>query len=232
MARLIALLSSMLVATTVLAQAPADPTGTSDGIAKTFIHDEFKIWTSPAHIKKDDIPWLGAFAVGTAALLKQDPNISQEIAESDRLNPPSHVISSLGGVPVFAIPAGMLAIGKLSHHEELATTGSLSLRAVLHASLVAQAGKAIAGRERPTDGEGLGRFWKGGSSFPSGHSMATWAFATVVARRTNNKWIKLGSYSLATAVGMSRIGGRNHFPSDVLVGSTGGYLIGRYMTRN
>jgi len=231
-ARLAALLLSMLVATTVFAQAPVDTTTASDGIAKTFIHDEFKIWTSPAHIKKNDIPWLGAFAVSTAALLKQDPNISQEIAESERLNPPSHFISSLGGIPTFAIPAGMLALGKLSHHEELATTGSLSFRAVLHASLVAQAGKAISGRERPIEGDGLGHFWKGGNSFPSGHSMATWAFATVVARRTNNKWIKLGSYSLATAVGMSRIGGRNHFPSDVLVGSTGGYLIGRYMTKN
>jgi membrane-associated phospholipid phosphatase len=229
--RIIGLLTSIFIASTCFAQQPAGAIEVSEGVAKQFARDEVKIWTSPAHIKRSDVGWLSAFTVNTAILLNEDRTFSQEIAESERLNGPSHFVSSLGGIPVFAVPAGMLALGKLTHHDELATTGSLSLRAVVHATLVVQVAKTIAGRERPIEGEGLGRFWRGGSSFPSGHSMATWAFATVVARRTNNKWIKLGSYSFATAVGMSRIGGRNHFPSDVLVGSTGGYLIGRYMSK-
>jgi membrane-associated phospholipid phosphatase len=230
--RNIGLLTTVLFASTCFAQQPAGAIGASDGIAKQFIRDEVRIWTSPSHIKRDDIGWISAFTVNTAILLNKDRAISQEIAENRGWNPPSHFVSSLGGVPVFAIPAGMLAVGKLSHHDELAATGSLGLRAVVHATVVAQVAKAIAGRERPTEGSGLGRFRQGGSSFPSGHSMASWALATVIAKRSNNKWIKLGSYSFATAVGMSRIGGRNHFPSDALVGSTGGYLIGRYMARN
>ena len=39
----------------------------------------------------------------------------------------------------------------------------------------------------------------------------------------------VGSYGFATAVSLARVGGLNHFPSDVLVGAVIGELIGRYV---
>lgn len=36
---------------------------------------------------------------------------------------------------------------------------------------------------------------------------------------------------MAAAVSVSRFTGRNHYPSDVLVGSALGYLIGHYVVR-
>ena len=41
--------------------------------------------------------------------------------------------------------------------------------------------------------------------------------------------VQVGAYGLATAVSLSRYTGRNHFLSDVLVGSAMGYGIGRYV---
>jgi hypothetical protein len=41
--------------------------------------------------------------------------------------------------------------------------------------------------------------------------------------------VQVGAYGLATAVSLSRYTGRNHFLSDVLVGSAIGYGVGRYV---
>ena len=47
----------------------------------------------------------------------------------------------------------------------------------------------------------------------------------------DNRLVQIGAYSLATIVSVSRVTARRHFPSDVVVGSTMGFLIGRYMVR-
>ena len=70
----------------------------------------------------------------------------------------------------------------------------------------------------------------GDTSFPSGHAITTWALATVIAEQYRDKlFVRYGAYGLATAVSLSRFTGRNHFRSDVIVGSAFGYLIGRYV---
>jgi membrane-associated phospholipid phosphatase len=88
--------------------------------------------------------------------------------------------------------------------------------------------KILFNRERPNKVGGTSGFWDGGRSFPSGHAATSFAFATVVAGRYKDKKLAvIGAYGLATAVSMSRIGGLNHHPSDVLIGAAIGHLIGR-----
>jgi membrane-associated phospholipid phosphatase len=41
--------------------------------------------------------------------------------------------------------------------------------------------------------------------------------------------VQIGAYGLASAVSLSRFTGRNHFLSDVVIGSAMGYGIGRYV---
>jgi membrane-associated phospholipid phosphatase len=43
--------------------------------------------------------------------------------------------------------------------------------------------------------------------------------------------VVIGAYSLATAVSLSRIGGMNHYPSDIAIGAAIGHLIGRFILR-
>jgi membrane-associated phospholipid phosphatase len=62
--------------------------------------------------------------------------------------------------------------------------------------------------------------------------MIMWSFARVVAGQYNGPGTKIVVYSLATAVTASRVMARQHFPSDVIVGSTFGYLIGDYVFRH
>jgi membrane-associated phospholipid phosphatase len=91
-------------------------------------------------------------------------------------------------------------------------------------------------RETPSQGDETGRFWPHGTrtwpdgqSMPSGHSITAWSFAHVIANRYPSWHTKLLVYGMATTVSVSRVLAREHFPSDVLVGSTLGYLIGGYV---
>jgi acid phosphatase family membrane protein YuiD len=201
------------------------------GLPAVVLKDEARIWTSPLHIHASDSGWLIPFAAGAALFLGTDHTVNEEVHESPGLLSPSRKISNLGGAPALAIEsAGLYGIGKLTHHSHAATTGLLAGQAAIHSTLVAEGLKVAFNRERPDKATGNGYFWEGGKSFPSGHAMATWAFATVVAHEYPHKpLIGIGAYGVATAVSLARIGGLDHHPSDVFVGAAIGSLIGEFV---
>jgi membrane-associated phospholipid phosphatase len=92
--------------------------------------------------------------------------------------------------------------------------------------------KAIFARQRPFTGDAEGKFFSGNwtnGSFPSGHAMFTWTVAATMAHEYHSPWLKLLLYGMATTVSTTRVTARQHFPSDVLVGSVFGYGIGTYV---
>jgi len=105
----------------------------------------------------------------------------------------------------------------------------LSARAFVNAVIVNYSLKYVTARERPIDNDGQGRFWKGGDSFPSGHSMESWAIAMVIARSKSPKWFKIATCSVDTAISLSRWGAQRHFPSDIVAGGIMGGLIGNFV---
>jgi len=200
-------------------------------IAKHLLSEQSHIWSSPLRVKRTDAKWLLPIAGGTAALLAVDRNVADAARNAEGLRPPSRFLSRFGGIgPLGIASGGFYGIGKLARNDKTAGTGVMAFEAVLNAQLTAQGMKIMFNRERPNKVGGHGDFWDGGRSFPSGHAATSFAFATVVADRyKNNKLTVIGVYGLATAVSMSRIGGLNHHPSDVLIGATIGHLIGRYV---
>ena len=81
------------------------------------------------------------------------------------------------------------------------------------------------GRQRPYQGDGTGPFFNGGVSFPSEHSAAAWAVAGVVAHEYPGPLTKILVYSLASLVDYSRYRAKQHFPSDVFIGSIIGNMV-------
>jgi undecaprenyl-diphosphatase len=67
------------------------------------------------------------------------------------------------------------------------------------------------------------------ASFPSGHSASGFAFATTIGDYLPPMALPLRS--LAAVVAYSRIHSGVHYPSDVLVGSVIGIVIGLIVTR-
>lgn len=61
-------------------------------------------------------------------------------------------------------------------------------------------------------------------SFPSGHTMISFAAATVIFN-INKKW-GVGAFVLASLIGFSRLYLYVHYPSDVIVGAIFGVLVG------
>ena len=105
----------------------------------------------------------------------------------------------------------------------------LAAEALINSTILSQAIKGISQRQRPEVDHSSGEFFDGGSSFPSGHAINSWALATVIAYEYGPRHpaVRYASYAVATAVGISRYTGRKHFLSDVLAGSVMGYGIGR-----
>ena len=200
---------------------------------KNLVSDQKAFLKSPLAINGSNAKWLIPLAGATAALIATDRRTSSEINSwSDPLGR-SNSISRLGaGYVTFGAAGSMFALGALTHREHLRDTGTLVLEALIDSSVVAGALKAASRRQRPSQGGGAGHFWQDGSSFPSGHTITTFALATVVAERYRDKpLVQIGAFAFAGLVGVSRVTSHSHFPSDALVGGSLGYLIGRYVVR-
>jgi membrane-associated phospholipid phosphatase len=197
-------------------------------------HDQAVIWTTPFRLDKGDTKWLLPFGLGTAALLATDHNTSAWVDRNGGLPVFSHDVSWAGKAYVTGgVAAAFYLAGRATHNKRARETGVLAAEALINTGIVTEELKFSAQRLRPNSENGTGEFWDGGTSFPSGHSSAVWSVATVIAYEyKDHPLIKYGAFAAATAVSLSRYSGRNHFLSDIVVGSAIGFGIGRYVFRN
>jgi len=131
-----------------------------------------------------------------------------------------------------AVAGGFYLIGRETHNSRARETGILSAEAAIDGLIVSAALKGVTQRTRPQTGSERSEFFDGGNSFPSGHSVQAWSMATIVANEYHDhRLVQVTAYALASAVSISRFTGGRHYISDVLVGSSLGFGIGRYVYR-
>lgn len=236
----ISVLALMLgISLSVTAQTPsptpvASPTPTLEHeFFKNVLRDQKAIWTAPFHLNQRDGRWLAPIGLGAAALIATDRRTGDEMAESTSQLNASRIVSYAGSVyGVGAVAGAFYLAGRAGHSPRARETGVLGAEALLDSALVATALKEITQRARPSGGRSRGDFFDGGSSFPSGHSIAAWSLATVIANEYHDHLsVQIAAYGIASAVSVSRFTGQKHYLSDVLVGSAMGYGIGRYVYR-
>jgi membrane-associated phospholipid phosphatase len=205
-------------------EKPKSP-GLVSGFALDFLNDQKSIWTSPVHISAGDVKWLAPTAVGTGALAIFDHRISNAAKANPSLSGPSNTISNVGLIAPWAVPGTMWLFGSIKHDDHAAETGRLGIEAAVDSEVVMQVLKLATGRTRPNGSDSM--------SFPSGHSMEAFALAAVLSKEYHDKpLVVFGSYGLATAVGLARVGALEHFPTDVVAGAVIGELIGRYVVNH
>ena len=216
-------------------KASANKTGqtSNPNFLRNLLLDQKAIWSSPGHITKHDAVWLIPFAAATGALIATDQSTSGAIKNSENLIAVSNDISKIGaGYSTFGTAGVFFLAGSLLHNQRARETGILGTEALIDSSLAGLVLKFAFGRERPYQGNGQGLFWQGGSSFPSGHAITIWSLAVVIAEEySDHKIIGVSAYGIATLVSVARYTSFNHFPSDALVGSVVGGLIGHYVYR-
>lgn len=199
------------------------------GLVKDFVGDQKGIWTSPGRLRFDDTEWLVPFAGITTGLFVTDRQVSGHLAADIKTQQHYRTIATDGAFALAGVGGGLALWSAFSHNEHQRETGFLSGEAAIDSLVVVEALKYGFQRQRPYEGNGAGHFFSGGTSFPSEHSAAAWSIAGIIAHEYPGRLPRLFAYGLATAVSLARIRSRDHFPSDVLVGSGMGYLISQYV---
>jgi len=205
-------------------------------LPRYLIQDQKAIWTSPFHTTKADRKWWLIFGGATAGLIASDRWTSKQLPNTNDQLAVARWTSKFGGAP-FLLPAtaAFYFVGLGADNQRFRETGILGFEALGNTELVVIAAKLVTHRERPLEGNGNGTFMSGNgsiwnSSFPSGHAINSWAFASIVAHEYPRPLIvPILAYGLAGTVVASRFAARQHFASDVILGGAMGWFIGDYV---
>ena len=216
-------------------QAPDQDNVTLRGAPRDILYDQATIWRSPARLHRHDFEWLAPLALATGAAIATDHRaMTQVVSRNPDFNQASiDTSNALMGLWI-AAPAAVYGYGHFLQNDHARQAGILTGEAMLDAVVVEQGMKLIFWRERPGVDNSRGHFFQSGagvdSSFPSSHCLIAWSAASTLAGEYSSHWTQFALYSAATGVSLTRVMGQQHFPSDVLVGSATGWLIGHYVS--
>jgi hypothetical protein len=212
-------------------KSPHDPTHSLLPFLKRSADDQRQFWLSPMKLRRPAaLETFLSFAGLTGALIASDRSLEEQI-------PGSHLQRSeqLSNYATFSLAGGaasLYALGQLEDNDRQRETGYLSGEAALNSSFVTYVLQQATRRQRPAAGDGRGAFFTQGSSFPSAHAAIAWSAASVLAHEYPGPLTKLVAYGLASAVTVTRVTSKQHFPSDAVVGSALGWYLGRQVYRS
>ena len=166
----------------------------------------------------------GILAIGGGAALFSHPadkSVTEKFSTSTGLEETLEGGAVLGGFPL-QIGGAFLTygLGRAFKNDCMAAVGGELVQAQFVAQVLTYGIKGSVRRQRP---EG------GGFSFPSGHTTAAFASATVLQRHFGWK-VGLPAYGAATYVAAQRVQGKRHYLSDVAFGAALGVVAGRTVT--
>jgi membrane-associated phospholipid phosphatase len=154
------------------------------------------------------------------------------------------------GFPGTIIVAGtLLGVGEATGREHLSSMGLYAAQATVAGELVTYSGKVLMGRMRPLASEhdpydlAVFRGLQDGDfrSFPSGHTTAAFAVASVLSSEIgerhprSRRWVTPVLFATATLAGASRMYHDEHWASDIaggaLVGTAAGWMTTEFHRR-
>ncbi len=221
---------------TVQVNAQIDSVKFNQYYFKKYWTDTKTIVSSPFRWKSKDWTQFGAFIVAESGLTLVDPGV-RDFFQSHQNKTASYistnVLEGFGAKHSYLLMGGIFTYGLIFKNNKCKSTALLALESFALASLVTRVPKELLGRERPHSGHGPytfnGPFTN--VSFPSGHTTASFAVASVIATQfRDSKWIPITAYSVAGLAGISRIYDNQHWLTDVVAGATIGTLVGNLVS--
>jgi membrane-associated phospholipid phosphatase len=187
----------------------------------------------------------GSFAAGTLLVTPVDEHFAERLQrphtqENRFLRNTASGFRHFGGPWIPMVAATFYVAGKLGGGEKFADTGFHTGEALVLGQVAGLVMKSLAGRARPkVDVENshdfkLGRGWSQEDyrSFPSGHTINGFTFASAMTSEITRHWPRyrwyVGSvlYTGAALVGVSRMYENKHWASDVVAGAAVGIFAG------
>ena len=207
---------------------------TVSGTPRRILEDQKAIWTSPAHLSESNALGPVLLVLGTTLAITTDHEVmSSAKLQNTSLNDKASTASTGLTGAFIAAPVAIFGLGAMHHDDHATETGILGGEAIVDSLAFSEVAKIISLRERPTVDNAKGRFFQSGvgfnSSFPSNHAIIAWSSAAAITSEYHGPLTQIVAYGLATGVSAARVVARQHFPSDVLVGSAVGWMIGRYV---
>ena len=206
------------------------------------IRDQGRIWSFPARLVQGK-NWIPTSAVlgTTAGLVALDPTEAAYFHRTSTFHGFNNIFAgNATSIGTLATPVSLYAVGLIRRDSKMQRTALLAGEAVADAEILTTVLKSATGRVRPAGIPAGGNFsdsWfessgsrlRSNGGFPSGHTIAAFSIATVVARRYgNHRWVPYVAYGMAALVGFSRLSLSAHFSSDVFMGAALGYSISRF----
>ena len=165
---------------------------------------------------------------------------SPVVQESTYLRATAGAFRSIALPGTVLLAAGLYTMGSVGDNPELTDLGLDTGYAIIAAGVVTVGVKLLTGRGRPhfspeePHNFGLGRGLAGDEyqSFPSAHTAAAFAAASVLAGHSRGedaiapRWLGPLAYSSAGIAGLSRLYHEEHWLTDVLVGAILGTVAG------
>jgi len=217
------------------ADPPVDSTDYDNSLGphllKSIAEDQETIWTSPSRLRLVDADWLLPLGMAAGGMLATDTETSKHLSNSASRLKYSRDFSNYGIASLVAAGGGLYIWGRITHDDHKRETGFLAGEAAINSLAATYALKYALGRERPLQDNYQGSFWQGRDSFPSEHASAAWSIAGVLAHEYPGPFTSVLAYGLASAVSASRVSAKQHFPTDVLVGSAIGWFVGQEVYR-
>lgn len=244
-AALTAILAALALNSAAQTPDPTPPSGRPVSLkllVPNVLTDQKRMWLFPTQLTHAStlVPTAAVLAA-TGGLVALDPLSAGAFRRTTSFKRFNQVFNSNATAwGTLAAPASLYAIGLLRADSKMQHTALLAGEAVADCEILTTVLKGATKRARPSTIPTQGNFsdsWydsqgsalKGHGSFPSGHSIAAFSVATVVARRYgNHRWVPYAAYGAATLVGFSRVTLSAHFVSDVFMGGALGYSISRF----
>ena len=193
--------------------------------------DQIAIWTSPFRLTLADSEWMVPFGLVTGGLLATDTEFSKHLSNSAAHLKYSTDFSNCGLYSMAGLAGGFYLWGRVTQDDHKRETGILAGEAAADSFAATSALEYAFGRQSPLTNEYRGNFFQGGNSMPSDHAAIAWSVASVVAHEYPGPLTSVLVYGLASAVSVSRITAKQHFPSDVFIGSAIGWFVGQHVYR-
>ena len=199
---------------------------------------------TPLFVGKDALI-LGVFAVGTAVIGPFDKEVASRL-QNPRAQENLFFKRAATGFRLLGDPgslltgAGIYLVGRADGQRRAQALGLHSVESILLAGAIGGGLKLLAGRQRPYADINTPydfQLWRGFQgdkfrSFPSGHTIAAFAFASTLTRETQF-WAPHAAFYVGTVfyggaglIGLSRIYNNQHWASDVMAGAAIGTLVG------
>ena len=194
-----------------------------------------------------DNPWILLFGVASAATLVALPldrpiqraMLAEDIQDNRAIRGSASALAFAGGPGPFALSATLYVAGRARGNAGMSRLGARIAEGVMLAATVDGIVKGISGRALPDDaqqhGFSFGRGFHEGNgpfvSFPSGHTAAGFAVATVVAvenarAHPERRWVAPLVFGTATMIGVARLYQNVHWASDLPLGAAIGIWSG------